>query len=69
MSGVFYPLSATVTVCDQCHTSACWQGVFMCEGAREAGTVEMPVSALDALGLEHPDYYLSALNESSTPEG
>jgi len=48
----------TVTVCDHCYTSACWQGLFMCESAREAGTVEMPVSALDALDLEHPDYYL-----------
>lgn len=47
----------TVTVCDHCHTSACWQGIFMCETAEVAGTIDMPISELRALGLEHPDYY------------
>jgi len=47
----------TVTVCDHCYTSACWQGLFMCQDAKDAGTTDMPISALRALGLEHPDYY------------
>jgi len=28
----------TVTVCSECGTGACWQGVLMCEKARSAGT-------------------------------
>ncbi len=27
-----------VTVCRECGTEACWQGVLMCEKARSAGT-------------------------------
>jgi len=27
-----------VTVCSECGTEACWQGVLMCEKARSAGT-------------------------------
>jgi len=29
----------------------------MCETAEVAGTIDMPISELRALGLEHPDYY------------
>lgn len=29
----------------------------MCQDAKDAGTTDMPISALRALGLEHPDYY------------
>lgn len=47
----------TVTVCDQCHRACCWQGEFMCEAARRAGTVEMPVRELRKLALESPDYW------------
>jgi hypothetical protein len=28
-----------VTVCSECGTESCWQGVLMCENARSAGTV------------------------------
>jgi hypothetical protein len=28
-----------VTVCDKCLTESCWQGRFMCEESRTAGTI------------------------------
>ena len=47
----------TVTVCDKCHQASCWQGVFMCEESRDAGTVEKTVEELTKLGFEHPDFW------------
>ena len=29
-----------VTVCSECGTEACWQGVLMCDKARSAGTAQ-----------------------------
>jgi hypothetical protein len=47
----------TVTVCDQCLRVTCWQGLFMCDGARDAGLVQKTVKELKALGREHPSYW------------
>ena len=33
----------TVTVCSACHSASCWEGFLMCEDARTAGTIEMPI--------------------------
>ena len=30
-----------VTVCDACLTEACWQGILMCENARQVGTTQI----------------------------
>ncbi len=46
-----------VTVCDKCLRACCWQGIFMCDDARDAGTVEKPIEELTGLGLEHSDYW------------
>ena len=46
-----------VTVCDNCLQASCWQGEFMCEGSREAGTTDLPISELKKLGYEHPFYW------------
>jgi len=46
-----------VTVCDKCHRACCWQGEFMCDKARNAGTINVPVSLLRRLALESPDYW------------
>ena len=46
-----------VTVCDKCLQASCWHGIFMCDEARYAGTVEKPVSELRRLKREHPSYY------------
>lgn len=46
-----------VTVCDRCRQASCWQGIFMCDEAREAGTVDVPLSVLRAEAREHPDYW------------
>lgn len=46
-----------VTVCDKCLQATCWQGEFMCDEARTAGTVDLPVSKLRELGREHPSHW------------
>ncbi len=46
-----------VTVCDKCKRASCWQGVFYCDEARSAGTVDLPVSELRLMGLESPVYW------------
>ena len=33
-------LNRKVTVCDKCLKASCWQGVYMCNDTRNAGTVE-----------------------------
>ncbi len=53
-----------VTVCDVCLTAGCWQGIFMCEKARSAGTIEKTIAELKKLALEHPDYWKSNSNEA-----
>lgn len=57
-----------VTVCAECHTASCWHGEFMCNDARNAGTVEMKASELLALKLEHPDRFSPAKLEAVTGE-
>ena len=46
-----------VTVCDHCLTASCWHGVFMCDMAQGAGTVNMRASTLRKLDMESPDNY------------
>lgn len=46
-----------VVVCDKCLKATCWQGMFMCDDARTAGTCERTVWELTALNLEHPSYW------------
>lgn len=46
-----------VTVCAECLQASCWQGIFMCDRAQTASTVEKTVRELRALGREHPDYW------------
>ena len=48
-----------ITVCDHCLKASCWQGVYMCEEARGAGTRRMTESELRELDAEHPDYWLT----------
>lgn len=50
-------MKATITVCDACLRACCWKGVFMCDNARGAGTVERTVGQCVALGEEHSDYW------------
>lgn len=46
-----------VVVCDECFMACCWQGVFMCEKARTAGTTLKTVGWLKKQKLECPDYW------------
>ena len=37
--------------------ACCWHGEFMCDGAREAGTILKTIKELKKLNLEHFDYW------------
>jgi hypothetical protein len=43
----------TVTVCSACFRASCWQGIFMCDDAPSAGTIEQtPAEVADRLFRE-----------------
>lgn len=46
-----------ITVCDKCLTASCWQGLFMCDDSKFAGTVEKTIDELKKLNLEHSSYW------------
>lgn len=51
-----------VTVCAVCNRASCWLGLFMCDGAKTAGTREVTVAELRALAAagevhESPHYW------------
>jgi hypothetical protein len=46
-----------ITVCDKCLRASCWQGLFMCDSSRLAGTVKKTVKELKEIDLEHPSYW------------
>lgn len=46
-----------VTVCDKCLQASCWQAKFFCDNAETAGTIDLPVSRLRELDLEHESYW------------
>jgi hypothetical protein len=47
-----------ITVCDNCLQASCWQGIFMCDEARDAGIVVKTVAELRKLKLENESYWL-----------
>lgn len=47
----------TITVCDNCLTACCWQGLFYCSKFKFAGTCEKTIEELIELNFEHPDYW------------
>ena len=49
-------LNEMITVCDKCLTACCWQGIFMCQQAGEAGTIKKSRQELIALNFEHQCY-------------
>jgi len=46
-----------VTVCEACERACCWQGEFMCDDARHAGTAKKTIRELKDLDLENPCYW------------
>lgn len=46
-----------VTVCAECLRASCWQGLFMCDKAGSAGTVQKTRAELAALDKEHLSYW------------
>mgnify|MGYP006908191874 CR=1 FL=1 len=51
------PAIKYATVCDQCLRASCWQGMFMCDEARTAGTMDLDVRYLAMKALESPSYW------------
>ena len=56
-------MKTTITVCDACLRSCCWKGIFMCDNARGAGTVERTPGQLRCLDREHSDYWDGAYEQ------
>ena len=52
-----FAMAKTITVCDKCFRASCWQGLFMCDEAQTAGTVEMTPEELREKDLEHPSHW------------
>jgi len=46
-----------ITVCNKCLRASCWQGVFMCDQARDAGVVAVSRDRLAQMALEHESYW------------
>jgi len=46
-----------ITVCDQCWRASCWQGIFMCDDATNAGVAKAPIAQLRRLALENECYW------------
>ena len=46
-----------ITVCAECFMASCWQGIFMCDKARDADITTKTVAELKKLKLEHPSYW------------
>ena len=46
-----------VTVCSKCFRSSCWQGKLYCEDYIYADTINLPISKLKKLCLEHKSYW------------
>lgn len=53
-------LDRKITVCDHCLQASCWQGIFMCDEARGAGTVDKTVGELRKMGRENPEYWFKS---------
>lgn len=50
-----------ITVCSKCLCASCWQGFFMCDESRTAGTVTRTRSELRPLGRENPEWWKDSL--------
>lgn len=52
-------MKETITVCSACLRACCWQGQFMCDDAKHAGTKEMTRAELEAMKprRENPEYW------------
>lgn len=50
-------MATKVTVCARCRRAACWQGVFMCDDAGSASTIDAPIEQLQAEAREDPSWW------------
>lgn len=50
-------LIETVTVCSGCLRASCWHAWDQCENHALLGSIELPVTALEALNRETPDWW------------
>lgn len=49
-------LDQEITVCAECLTAACWQGIFMYQSAQHADVTKVSRRKLIEMGFEHTDY-------------
>lgn len=54
-------LNTSITVCDSCLRASCWQGSFMCENHKSAGTTTKTIRELKELGKENSFYWLKTI--------
>lgn len=52
-----YKDTTLITVCNACFQASCWQGIFMCDEAVTAGTVDVSVESLRYENLEDESYW------------
>ena len=52
-TGTVLPDDFCITVCDKCFHACCWHGEFMCDDAKTAGTVDLPVKKLKRINQRH----------------
>jgi hypothetical protein len=51
------PRERTITVCASCKRASCWQGEFYCDEYKTADIINLPLSKLKKMKLEHPCYW------------
>jgi len=47
-----------IIVCEACERACCWQGNFMCDDARHAGTAKKTIRELKNLNIENSFYWV-----------
>ncbi len=57
-----------ITVCSECLMASCWQGTFMCDSSRDAGTVKATVRLLRFLGHENESYWSKSIASAPAPQ-
>jgi len=56
-----------IRVCDKCYHSSCWQGMFLCDESRNAGTVDLTIKELKEKDTqEHWSYWIETYVDERT---
>lgn len=59
------PDDREIDICDKCHRACCWLGMFMCDGAVNAGLIRTTVGEHRRSNPdEHEDYYTTEYDKA-----